>query len=99
MYWRDIANLITITNTVDEGGDTVQTEVKKQIYVNELAYRTKAFNQALSSGLKPSISLEVKKNDYNYEKRIEYNGIKYTVVDTAPSKNENIEIICSGELV
>jgi len=99
MYWRDIANIITITNTVDEGGDTIQVEIKNQICVNELAYRTKAFEQALSNGLKPNISLEVKKIDYNYEKRIEYNGVKYTVIDTAPSRNENIEIICSGELV
>lgn len=99
MYWRDVAYIITINNIVNDGGDTIQTETKKEILVNELAYRTKAFNQALSNGLKPNISLEVKKVDYNYEKRIEYNGIKYTVVDTAPSKNENIEIICSGELI
>jgi len=96
MYWRDVISLISTTTTTNEIGDTVEAEVKTEVYANRMSYRTKAVTQALANGLKPEYSFEVKEEEYDRQKKIEYKNITYNIITSAPSKNECIEIVCEG---
>lgn len=96
MYWRDSVALISTTETVNSIGDTIETETKKTVYANKMAYRTKAVTQALANGLRPQYSFEIKSAEYGGEERLEYDGVTYDIIDTAPAKNECIELVCKG---
>jgi len=96
MYWRDTVALISTTETVNSIGDIIQTETKKTVYANKMAYRTRAVNQALTNGLKPEYSIEVKAIEYSGEELLEFESVTYKIIDAAPAKNECIELICKG---
>ena len=94
MLWCDVAKLISITKTVDDIGDTVETEVKKQVFVNKKSIRQSEYYQALSVGLKPEIMFEVKSIDYADEKVIEYNSKPYNITRAYSKNGEVTELIC-----
>ena len=96
MLWKDEIKLISKTTTIDDIGDTVEAEKKTPVSVNKMAYRTSAVTEALRSGLKPKYSFEIREFDYSDQDKIEYDGIVYKVISTAPKKNECIEIVCEG---
>lgn len=78
--------LIKVTNEVDEGGDTVQTETERSVLADKLDYRSKEFYQAFTSGLKPSITFAVNKYEYDNERTLKYEGNKYKIIDVYPVK-------------
>lgn len=94
MLWCDVAKLISITKTVDDIGDTVETEVKKQVFVNKKSIRQSEYYQALSVGLKPELMLEVRTIDYSDEKVIEYNNKNYNITRVFTKNGEVTELIC-----
>ena len=96
MLWKDEIKLINKTTTIDAIGDTVEVETKAPVFVNKMAYRTSAVTEALRSGLKPKYSFEVREAEYNDQGKVEYEGVVYKVITTAPKKNECIEIVCEG---
>lgn len=96
MLGRDVINLISSTTTENDIGDIVEVETKKLVFANKLTYRNKAFYQAMTNGLKPQFTFEVKEIDYEGQPKLEYENITYRIVDVAPLKNENVGLICEG---
>jgi len=81
--------LIKVINTVDEGGDTVQTETERSVFADKLDYRSKEFYQAFTNGLKPSITFAVNKYEYYNERTLKFEENKYKIIDVYPVKAKN----------
>ncbi len=94
--------LISVVNTVNEGGDTVQVETERPVLADKLDYRNKEYYQALSSGLKPSITFAVNKYEYSNERMLKYDGSKYKIIDVYPvkakdeSEFESLALLCEA---
>lgn len=92
--WRDIAQLISYTETKDDIGDTIQTPSERQVFVNKKSVRQNEYYQSLSAGLKPELMLEIRSIDYNNEEELEFDDKKYRVMRTFERKGEITELIC-----
>lgn len=96
MLWNDVAKLITYTQTVDDIGDTIITETEKEVFINKKSIRQSEFYQALSTGLKPEIMLEVRTIDYEDEKDVKYNNKSYNIIRAFSKNGEITELICQA---
>lgn len=96
MLWRDVAKLISTTETVDDIGDTILTATEKEVFVNKKSIRQSEYYQALSTGLKPEIMFEVRTIDYEDEEDIKYNNKNYNIIRTYTKNGEITELICQA---
>ena len=78
MYWRDIATLVGVKKTVNENGYKVETEARREVFVNKKSATRSEFYAAKQAGDKIALVLEVRGSDYEGETRIEYGGNPYT---------------------
>lgn len=94
--------LIRTVNTVNDGGDTIQTEIEINILASKLNYRSKEFYQAFTNGLKPEITFAVNKYEYGNERILKYEGSRYKIVDVYPvtakdeSEFESLALLCEA---
>ena len=93
MYWRDIATLVGVKKTVNENGYKVETEARREVFVNKKSATRSEFYAAKQAGDKIALVLEVRGSDYEGETRIEYGGNPYEVVRTYTRAGEVIELI------
>lgn len=96
MLWCDVAKLITITKIVDDIGDTIETEIEKEVFVNKKSIRQSEYYQALSTGLKPELMLEVRTIEYEDEENIKYNNKNYNIIRAYSKNGEVTELICQA---
>ena len=94
MYWRDIATLVGVKKTVNENGYKVETEARREVFVNKKSATRSEFYAAKQAGDKIALVLEVRGSDYEGETRIEYGGNPYEVVRTYTRAGEVIELNC-----
>jgi SPP1 family predicted phage head-tail adaptor len=94
--WRDVINLVSETETVNNMGDSLSVEVKRQIFANKKSIRQSEFYQAAANGLKPELMFEIRYLDYQEEQKIEYNNKSYNVIRSFTKNDEIIELICEG---
>ena len=94
--------LIAVTYTTDEIGDSVELTTERDIYAGILDYRNRDYYQALSSGLRPSVTFAINKYEYNVEKKLKHDGKTYKIIDVFPinakdeSEFETIALICEA---
>ncbi|MBU9724127.1 MULTISPECIES: phage head closure protein [Bacillaceae] len=96
MLWRDVVDLILITNGENEIGDVVETETKKQVFANKKSIRQSEFYQAMVTGLKPELMFEVRYEDYNEEQKLKHENKTYQITRTHSKNGEIIELVCQG---
>ena len=96
MLWCDVAKLISTTETTDDIGDTIITTIEKDVFVNKKSIRQNEFYQALSTGLKPELMLEIKSIDYSDEENIKFNNKDYRIIRTYSKNGEVTELICQA---
>lgn len=94
MYWRDIATLVGVKKTVNENGYKVETEARREVFVNKKSATRSEFYAAKQAGDKIALVLEVRGSDYEGETWIEYGGTPYEVVRTYTRAGEVIELNC-----
>ena len=94
--WRDVATLISISESVNDYGDIVESESFQEIYCNVLSVSQKEFYQAQSVGFQPELKLEMMAIDYDSQKYIEIYGKRYEVLRTYIRKEEVIENVVSS---
>ena len=94
--WRDVATLISISESVNEYGDIVAAESFQEIYCNVLSVSQKEFYQAQSVGFQPELKFEMMEIDYDSQKYIEINGKRYKILRTYVRKDEVIELVVSS---
>lgn len=96
MLWSDVAKLISITKTVDDIGDTILTATEREVFVNKKSIRQNEYYQALSTGLKPELMLEVKSIEYEDEEDLKFNNKNYRIIRTYSKNGEVTELICQA---
>lgn len=94
--WRDVATLISISESVNEYGDIVAAESFQEVYCNVLSVSQKEFYQAQSVGFQPELKLEMMAIDYDSQKYIEIYGKRYKILRTYVRKDEVIELVVSS---
>jgi SPP1 family predicted phage head-tail adaptor len=94
--WRDVINLVAVTNGENVMGDPIETETSRQVFANKKSIRQTEFYQAASTGLKPEIMFEIRSIEYFDEPKLEYENKTYTIIRTYSKNGEILELICSG---
>lgn len=93
---NELINLISETETTDRYGRTVVTETSKQLFAAVRSITQSEFYQAQAVGLKPEYKFVIADYlEYNNEKIVEYNNVRYSVKRTYRTGNQ-LEIIAYG---
>lgn len=79
----------------DENGKPVYTETSREIFGEEIGTKRSEFYAALSAGLKPEKTVRIYAFEYDDEKIIEIEGIRYQIIRTYPAEDERLELICT----
>lgn len=97
--YNEIITLISVSNSVDEYGDLVETRTSKTVFAELRSIGQSEFYQAEAIGLKPEIKFVLADYlDYNGEKILKYtpyNGTEqeYSVIRTYRNNNQ-LELVC-----
>jgi SPP1 family predicted phage head-tail adaptor len=95
MRWGDIITLISMTYSVNDLGDTIETKTSKQVYANKTSVKRSEFYQAMAIGLKPEVVFEMRLIDYSEEKKLIYESEEYNVIRTYSKDGEIVELVCN----
>lgn len=79
----------------DENGKPVYTETSREIFAEEIGTKRSEFYAALSAGLKPEKTLRIYEFEYDGEKIVEIDGVRYQITRTYPTGDERLELICT----
>jgi SPP1 family predicted phage head-tail adaptor len=97
MLFREIVNLINVTDDTNELGDAIKVQTKREnIFADKQSVKRNEFYQAASVGLKPELTFVIRTCEYNQEPMLEFNGKTYNIIRTYEKENECIELVCQG---
>lgn len=98
--WDSVVILISNQEITDDAGDIIENqEEENQIFCNELSVGQSEFYQAMATGFKPEIKLEVYKAEYSGEKQVKYCETVYDVIRTFSQKGSDIlELTLGGKV-
>jgi len=95
---NEILTLILPTQTVDEYGDPVVTEERREVYCSLRSVGQKEFYQAQAVGFQPELKFVLADHlDYQGEPIAEHNGTRYRVLRIFRTGQE-LELICYREV-
>ena len=96
---NDVINLLTTTvsTTVNSVGDYPITRTGRRVFAGVMSVGQKEFYEAVTVGLKPEIKFVLQDyQDYQGEKELAYNGIRYEIIRTFRTNTNLLEITCGG---
>ena len=97
MLFREIINLVSITEGTNELGDAIKIPVKSgNVFADKQSIKQGEFYQAAAVGLKPEITFIVRTCEYNQEPMLEWNQKTYNIIRTYEKSSEFIELVCQG---
>lgn len=80
---NDVITLISVTKSINDYGDTITTEVLKDVLADVKSVGMREHYQALSAGLKPEyVFVLADYYDYDGQEYISYNGARFKVERT-----------------
>lgn len=92
--YNDVISLLTITETINEIGDRVESVTKKEVFAQVRSVGMKEKYEALNVGLKPELTFVIADYyDYDDQEHIEYNSIRYKVMRTYRKNTNELEIV------
>ena len=96
MLFRDVVDLIRVTTTTNEIGDSIEVETSREVFANKKSIRQSEFYQAAMTDLRPELMFEVRSIEYNEEPSLRYEGRDYNIIRTHSKNGEITELVCSG---
>ena len=97
MLFREVINLISITEGTNELGDPIKIPIESgNIFADKQSIRQSEYYQAVAVGLKPEITFVIRTIEYNQAPMLKFNSKKYNIIRTFEKDSEFIELICSG---
>jgi hypothetical protein len=84
--------LITETWTRDAYGINQKTETERKVYADIRSVGMSEWFEGGRNGLNPELQMTMFFGDYQGEKIVKYNGIRYTVYRTYFARNDTIEL-------
>jgi SPP1 family predicted phage head-tail adaptor len=95
VLFRDVLELISVTNSADGMGGNVETKTSRQVFANKKSIRQKEFYEAHTAGLKPELMFVVRTVEYEGEEILSYDGKEYNIIRSYDKNGELTELICS----
>lgn len=97
MMYSEVIKLIKKEYTTDETAELVEVPTGREVFAKALSIGQQEFYQAMANGLKPEIKFEISDYlEYEDEKELIYEGIKYQVLRTYRKGLRSLEITCYG---
>lgn len=96
MLFREVVTLIDIAYTTNNIGDTIETEIRTEVFADKQSIRQSEFYQAATTGLRPELMFVVRSIDYNQQPKLEHNGKTYTIIRAYDKDGEFTELVCQG---
>jgi len=96
MLFRDVVDLIAVSNSENGMGDITEGKFSRQVFANRKSIGRNEFYQAFAVGLRPELTFEVRVAEYQGERKLSYSGKEYNIIRTYDKNGEIIELICSG---
>jgi|SRR4051812_48254183 SPP1 family predicted phage head-tail adaptor len=90
----DVCYLITTESNQDEIGNSILTEKEMMVWCSKLSITRAEFNAAGSLGFKPDMMLVIDAEAYDDEKKVKYEGKKYSIYKTYLRADGFIELYC-----
>lgn len=94
MVKSNTIDLIATTYTQDSYGVLRGTETSTTVFCEVASVTQSEFFNGGASGFKPEYRFTVFQFDYEDQKEVEYNGVRYVVYRTYLDKSDNIELYC-----
>ena len=94
----EVLTLIRLETTLDEYGDPVIDEIRRDVFAEQLSIGQKEFYQAHAVGLQPEVKFKLADYlDYEEEPLVEHDGQRYRVLRTYRTGQE-LEVVCYREV-
>lgn len=94
----DVLTLIRFDTELDAYGDAVHTEIRREIFAEQMSIGQKEFYQAHAVGLQPEIKFKLSDYlDYENEPLVEHEGQRYRVLRTYRT-GQALEVTCYREV-
>lgn len=94
----DVLTLIRQESTVNEYGAPVISEIRREVFAEQMSIGQKEFYQAHAVGLQPEIKFRLADHlDYENETHVEHDGQRYRVLRTYRTGQE-LELVCYREV-
>lgn|SRR5699024_2055704 len=88
MTFDDTVTLIKLDNTIqDEYGNNVPTEIKREVFCQELSVGRNEFYAAGSQGFKPTHLLVIHEFEYENEELVEFNDTRLSILKVYKNKD------------
>lgn len=88
----NVVTLIKETYSSDSIGQMIATEVLRDVFCNVASVTQSEWFQGGQNGLRPEYRVTVFAPDYEGEKIVELNGVRYGVYRTYLRQDENLEL-------
>jgi len=85
-------NLVVETWERDDYGVNQKTETLRQVYANVQSVNRTEFFEGGRNGLNPEYVMTVFFADYQGEKVLEFQGVRYTIYRTYQRRNDELEL-------
>ena len=89
-----VAYLISESYSQDEYGVMIPDEEERKVYVSVTSVTGNEWFEGGRNGLNPQYRFTMFSHDYQCEKIIEYNEIRYTIYRTYMKTTDEIELYC-----
>lgn len=96
MLWCDVIELMSVIESENDIGDTVEEPVSVQVYANKKSIRQSEFYQSMANGLRPELMFEIRQIEYSDQDKLKYNNKTYSIIRTYSKNDEILELICQG---
>lgn len=96
---NDVISLITCTvsTTMNSVGDYPTIRSDREVFADVKSVGQKEFYEAATVGLKPELKFVLQDyEDYQGEKELAFNEVRYQVIRTFRTPNDRLEITCGG---
>jgi hypothetical protein len=94
MLFRDVIDLLTFSETINENGFPERTETSREtVFANKKSIRSSEFYLAAQNGYSLELMFDVRTIDFRSQKYIEFEFQKYEIVRTYEN-GEYTELVC-----
>lgn len=90
----DVCFLMSSTIIVDELLQEIEITLPELVYCAPVSIGQREFSIAAQAGLKAQITLIIDYDEYDGEKEVEYNRMKYSIYRTFVRSDGDIELYC-----
>lgn len=90
----DVCFLMTTTTTLDEMMQEIEIQLPEMVYCATSSIGQREFSATMQNGLKAQLTIIIDHDEYDGQKEVEYNQVKYSIYRTFVRGDGDIELYC-----